>query len=187
MAGRLPNLGQPRHAGWSSVCQIHDRVGHRKFKGPGQRPRRAFDGLRRLDLAPVPSPRAVLAGPCTAHQGRWRSSPQGCPAPDGVAPKRRASPPRLRSCVAAQGRGVCDGRRGSVRGSGCEVLPRLARPPSGRWLRIQPCRPRPASGRALRQAQTVHWTVCVRAQPQVGEDLLDYRPPGHRGPGVRQA
>ena len=51
--------------------------GHRKFKGPGQRPRRAFDGLRRLDLAPVPSPRAVLAGPCTAHQGRWRSSPQG--------------------------------------------------------------------------------------------------------------
>jgi len=28
-----------------------------------------------------------------------------------------------------------------------------------------PCRPRPASGRALRQAQTVHWTVCVRAQP----------------------
>jgi len=51
--------------------------GHRKFKGPGQRPRRAFDGLRRLDFAPVPSPRAVLAGPCTAHQGSWRSSPQG--------------------------------------------------------------------------------------------------------------
>ena len=28
-----------------------------------------------------------------------------------------------------------------------------------------PCRPRRASGPALRQAQTVHWTVCVRAQP----------------------
>jgi hypothetical protein len=28
-----------------------------------------------------------------------------------------------------------------------------------------PCRPRLASGQALRQAQTVHWTVCVRAQP----------------------
>ena len=27
-----------------------------------------------------------------------------------------------------------------------------------------PCRPRPASGQALRQAQTVHGTVCVRAQ-----------------------
>ena len=27
-----------------------------------------------------------------------------------------------------------------------------------------PCRPRLASGQALRQAQTVHWTVCVRAQ-----------------------
>jgi len=28
-----------------------------------------------------------------------------------------------------------------------------------------PCRPRLASGQTLRQAQTVHWTVCVRAQP----------------------
>ena len=28
-----------------------------------------------------------------------------------------------------------------------------------------PCRPRRASGPALRQAQTVHWTVCVRARP----------------------
>ena len=28
-----------------------------------------------------------------------------------------------------------------------------------------PCRPRRASGPALRQTQTVHWTVCVRAQP----------------------
>ena len=28
-----------------------------------------------------------------------------------------------------------------------------------------PCRPRRASGPAPRQAQTVHWTVCVRARP----------------------
>ena len=28
-----------------------------------------------------------------------------------------------------------------------------------------PCRPRLASGQAPRQAQTVHWTVCVRARP----------------------
>ena len=35
-----------------------------------------------------------------------------------------------------------------------------------------PCRPRPASGRALRQAQTVHWTVCVRAQPTASPSAL---------------
>ena len=33
-----------------------------------------------------------------------------------------------------------------------------------RYITRPPCRPRPASGRAPRQAQTVHWTVCVRAR-----------------------
>ena len=32
----------------------------------------------------------------------------------------------------------------------------------------QPCRPRRAIGPTLRQAQTVHWTVCVRAQRWTG-------------------
>jgi len=82
-------------------------LGHRKFKGPGQGPRRAFDGLKCLDLAPAPSRRAVSAGPWIVHQVRWRSSPQ-------------------------------DGRCGSGRGSGCEILLRLAHPHSGWWLRIQP-------------------------------------------------
>ena len=40
-----------------------------------------------------------------------------------------------------------------------------------------PCRPRLASGQALRQAQTVHWTVCVRAQPTES--------PSGRAPGRR--
>jgi len=34
--------------------------------------------------------------------------------------------------------------------------------------RRQPCRPRPRRARALRLAQTVHWTVCVPPQHQVG-------------------
>jgi hypothetical protein len=33
--------------------------------------------------------------------------------------------------------------------------------------RAQPCRPRPRRARALRLAQTVHWTVCVPPQHQV--------------------
>lgn len=53
------------------------RAGHRKLKGPGQGPRRAFDGLKCLDLAPVPSRPAVSAGPWIVHPVRWRSSPQG--------------------------------------------------------------------------------------------------------------
>jgi hypothetical protein len=40
-----------------------------------------------------------------------------------------------------------------------------ARMPHSRKASNSPCRPHPASGRALRQAQTVHRTVCVRAQP----------------------
>ena len=38
--------------------------------------------------------------------------------------------------------------------------------------RYAPCRPRRARGPALRQAQTVHWTVCVRAQPTVNAALV---------------
>ena len=38
--------------------------------------------------------------------------------------------------------------------------------------RYAPCRPRRATGPALRQAQTVHWTVCVRAQPTVNAALV---------------
>ncbi len=38
--------------------------------------------------------------------------------------------------------------------------------------RYAPCRPRRANGPALRQAQTVHWTVCVRAQPTVNAALV---------------
>ena len=34
------------------------------------------------------------------------------------------------------------------------------------------CRPRQARGPALRQAQTVHWIVCVRAQPTVNAALV---------------
>ena len=33
-----------------------------------------------------------------------------------------------------------------------------------RYITRPPCRPRPASGRDLREARTAHWTVCVRAQ-----------------------
>lgn len=40
---------------------------------------------------------------------------------------------------------------------------------NARWMGVEggqpPCRPRQASGLALRQAQGVHWTPCVRAQP----------------------
>lgn len=68
---------------------------------------------------------------------------------DGGVPRRCASPHRLRSCVAALGRGLREGQRGSGRGSGCQILPRIARPPSGWWLRIQ---------------------------AQVSQDLLDHRP-----------
>ncbi len=126
-------------------------TGHRKFKGPGQgpRPRRAFDGLKCLDWTPVPSRRAVAAVPWTVHQGAGGQVLRVDLDSDGVAPKRRASPPRLRSWVAALGRGVCDGRCGSRRGSGCEILSRLTRPPSTWWLRIQ---------------------------AQVSQDLLDHRP-----------
>ena len=41
----------------------------------------------------------------------------------------------------------------------------------------RPCRPRLASGQAPRQAQTVHWTVCVRARHTES--------PSARGPGKR--
>jgi len=40
-----------------------------------------------------------------------------------------------------------------------------------------PCRPRLASGQAPRQAQTVHWTVCVRARPTA---LPSAHAPGRR-------
>ncbi|MCZ2292745.1 MAG: disulfide bond formation protein B [Burkholderiales bacterium] len=57
------------------------------------------------------------------------------------------------------------------------VLPRLARPPSGRRLRIQPCRPRPRRARALREAQgRPQGRPCVHTRPQVSQDLLDHRP-----------
>ena len=49
-------------------------IGNSKALGNDQD---GLDGLKRLDLAPVPSPQAVSAGPWTVHQGRWRSSPQG--------------------------------------------------------------------------------------------------------------
>ena len=39
------------------------------------------------------------------------------------------------------------------------------RAPFARSCPGQPCRPRQASGPAPRQAQKVHWTVCVRARP----------------------
>ena len=54
-----------------------ERLGHRNFKGPRQGPRRASDGLKCLDLAPVSSRRAVSAGPWVVHRGRWRSMPEG--------------------------------------------------------------------------------------------------------------
>lgn len=65
---------RPTHSAITPACTSS---GHRKFKRPGQGPRRTFDGLKCLDSAPVPSRRAVSVGPWTVHQGRWRSSPQG--------------------------------------------------------------------------------------------------------------
>lgn len=47
-------------------------------------------------------------------------------------PTRDAAPAAARRC--RLGRDVCEGRRGS----GCGVVPRLARPAPGRWLRILP-------------------------------------------------
>ncbi len=67
---------------------------------------------------------------------------------------------------------------------------RCARRPLG-W----PCRPRWASGPAARQAQTVHWTVCVRGSPPRRPRVRPRRmPPGatlrfwcsvFRGPNAR--
>jgi len=86
--GIAADLGQAVQRGQEGgLAKAHE---HRKFKSSGQGPRRTFDGLeglKCLDLAPVPSRLAVSAVPWTVHQGRWRSrSESACARPSARRP-----------------------------------------------------------------------------------------------------
>ena len=61
----------------------------------------------------------------------------------------------------------------------CKADERQALEQLCRYVTRPPCRPRPASGRAPRQAQTVHWTVCVRAR-RWPTSACKPTPPGRR-------
>ena len=90
-------------------------------------------------------PRPVGAG-CGAQVGRSCAERADCAAVLGLAA-------HCATHCAPFGR--------SVQTSAMKVLTNALRAGRKPW----PCRPRRASGPAARQAQTVHWTVCVRGSP----------------------
>ena len=100
----------------------------------------------------------------------WTQGEQGYPRADGKGETARdfRRKPACKRCEAthckphSQGRGMllamADDRWQMTDGSKAH--------------RYAPCRPRRARGPAHRQAQTVHWTVSVRAQPTVNAALV---------------
>jgi hypothetical protein len=134
------------------------RAGHKVLTLRGATPREttAHQPLC-ADIAGFSQP-ACIAGWPSAGTRPFRAwcptSPRTprCESSRGERPQAAGATVPLHHSTGAVGR-TCSAQR--LRAGGVEAQVAVAR---------RPCRLRPAAGRALRQAKTVHRTVCVRAQ-----------------------